>query len=326
MTRLCDIDFLDLYLGHNVDGLEFADIKGLSSVSPEFTPAGAELADEIAAVRDQCERQYATGKRREFSFLRDDVLYRVAVFETSSEGLVYTLRQKKREERRLEDLGLSMATQRALQRPDMVGAVLVVGPMSSGKTVTISTSIKTRLEQMGGLALVLEDPIETRLSGQIGHGRALQIEVEQAAGGYTGELQRGMRSNADMFMIGEIRNGPTAFDFLLGGSNGHLLFSTTHGMSIEHGLIRLSSMIEMGHAEIAELMSQGLSMVIHQSIVRTERRDRAGFDSRMLSQTLIVSGAPNETAIRSKIKAGNFASLRDEIKNQQAAALHATRL
>lgn len=54
MTRLCDIDFLDLYPGRDTNGREFSDIKELSSVSPGFIPASVDLADEVGAVRDQC--------------------------------------------------------------------------------------------------------------------------------------------------------------------------------------------------------------------------------------------------------------------------------
>ncbi|CAM3657110.1 ATPase, T2SS/T4P/T4SS family [Bordetella flabilis] len=253
--------------------------------------------------------------RREFSFIRDDVLYRVAVFSNPHQGVTYVMRQKKRWERTLAESGLSSATQEALLHPDLKGAVLVLGEMSSGKTSTISTAIEARLIKHGGLALVLEDPIETRLSGTIGKGLSLQLEVET----YADELVRGMRSNADLFMIGEIRDGVTAAEFLQAGSNGHLLLASAHAQSIAHGLIRIRSLIGGPAADVNAIMSQSLALVIYQSLRRTPKSNGEGVNCRLTSETLLISGAPNEAAIREKINQGNFRALADEITAQKNA-------
>lgn len=310
--RLCDLDFIDLYLGHN-----YADFKGLAGEDSTITPVPRYLYPEIVEVRRKCIEIAKERRRREFSFIRDNVLYRVAAFTTPHEGTTFVLRQKKYENRPLEMTGLSTKIQETLLDPTLRGAVLVLGEMSSGKTTTISAAIKARLEKLGGLALILEDPIETRLSGKIGMGRALQLEVQQERGGYTNELIRGMRSNADIFMIGEIRDGATSMEFLRGGSNGHLLFSSAHAQSIPHGLERIRSLIGGAASDVNALMSQSLAVLIYQSIQRSPKANGKGFNCRLTSETLVIEGAENESAIRAKINQGNFRSLNDEIAAQR---------
>lgn len=318
--KLCDIDFIDLYLRRG-----FAYFKGLAGQDTSITPVPEEFHAEIEAIRTLCEDTLKGSQRREFSFLRDDVLYRVAAFSNPHEGVTFVMRQKKHEVRPLPQTGLGISTQDALMNKDLKGAVLVLGEMSAGKTSTISAAIEARLTEYGGLALVLEDPIETRLSGKIGKGLALQLEVEQGRGGYSDELIRGMRSNADLFMIGEIRDGSTASEFLRGGSNGHLLLSSAHAQSISHGLARIRSLIGGSAADVNAIMSQSLALVVYQSIRRSPKANGEGVNCRLTSETLVISGAANESAIREKINQGNFPALGDEITAQKNAQRWAAR-
>jgi len=318
--KLCDIDFIDLYLQR-----DFACFKGLAGQDTSITPVSDEFQAEIDAIRTLCEETLKGTERREFSFLQDDVLYRVAAFSNPHEGITFVMRQKKHEVRPLSQTGLGSSTQDALMHKDLKGAVLVLGEMSAGKTSTISAAIEARLTEYGGLALVLEDPIETRLSGKIGKGLALQLEVEQGRNGYSDELIRGMRSNADLFMIGEIRDGSTASEFLRGGSNGHLLFSSAHAQSISHGLTRIRSLIGGAAADVNAIMSQSLALVIYQSIRRSPKTNGEGVNCRLTSETLVISGATNESAIREKINQGNFPALGDEITAQKNAQRWVTR-
>jgi twitching motility protein PilT len=128
-----------------------------------------------------------------------------------------------------------------------------------------------------------------------------------------------MRSNADLFMIGEIRNGNTASEFLRGGSNGHLLFSSAHAQSIAHGLTRIRSLIGGAAADVNAIMSQSLALIIYQSIRRSPKANGEGMNCRLTSETLLISGAANESAIREKINQGNFRALGDEISAQKNA-------
>lgn len=312
--KLCDIDFIDLYLRRG-----FAYFKGLAGQDTSITPVSEEFQTEIEGIRARCEDTLEGSKRREFSFLLDDVLYRVAAFSHPHEGVTFVMRQKKHEVRPLSLTGLSAGTQEALLLKDLKGAVLVLGEMSAGKTSTISAAIEARLSEYGGLALVLEDPIETRLSGKIGKGLALQLEVEQDSGGYCHELIRGMRSNADLFMIGEIRDGSTASEFFRGGSNGHLLFSSAHAQSIPHGLTRLRSLMGGAAADVNGIMSQSLALIVYQSIRRSPKEKGDGVNCRLTSETLFISGAENESAIREKINKGDFPALRNDITAQRNA-------
>lgn len=313
MTRkLSEIDFIDLYLGS-----DYADFKGLEDST--VSPAGEEFREEIEKFRALCYSDFEERNKREFSFIVDDVLYRVATFFNPHVGRTFVLRQKKRQDRPLAQTGLSTQIVDVLTSKDLRGLVLVVGEMSAGKTSTISSSIMHRLNEFGGLALILEDPIETRISGKIGSGRAIQLDVTDSPTGYAEELYRGMRSNADMMMVGEVRESRTAIEVLRAGTNGHLVYSSFHSGEVVQGFERLRSLANSQTQDACALMSHGLALIIFQELQRTPKADKTGYTSRMKSETLQITGAKNENAIRAKIAKGDFNGLRDDIESQKNA-------
>jgi type IV pilus assembly protein PilB len=164
---------------------------------------------------------------------------RVATLPTV-EGEAVTLRllDKSREVPTLGSLGLSeaMAVQlsRVLARP--TGALLVTGPTGSGKSTTLYAALAA-ISKPEINVITVEDPVEYRLAG------ISQIQINPRAGlTFATALRSILRSDPDVIMVGEIRDGETAKISIESALTGHLVLSTLHTNDAPSAITRLNEM------------------------------------------------------------------------------------
>lgn len=110
------------------------------------------------------------------------------------------------------------------------GIVLFSGPMGSGKSTSMASILRVvlemnPLEEGRGLHLAtLEDPPEYEIP------TASQIAVP--GGQFSEVLGRIMRFDANLLMIGEIRDEATAEKAVEGAMSGHVVYSTVHANDV----------------------------------------------------------------------------------------------
>ena len=132
---------------------------------------------------------------------------RVATLPTV-EGETVTMRllDKSKRAPTLAELGLSDEMRAQLSsivsRP--TGALLVTGPTGSGKSTTLYASL-AELNRPEVNIITVEDPVEYRLEG------INQVQINLRAGlTFATALRSILRSDPDVVMVGEIRDGETA--------------------------------------------------------------------------------------------------------------------
>lgn len=159
----------------------------------------------------------------------------------------------------LEQLGMDSDTyqrfDQVLQQPN--GVILVTGPVGSGKTTTLYSSI-SRLNTGSVNIMTLEDPVEYGLPG------ISQTQMDAKVGlTFARALRNILRQDFNIVMVGEIRDLETAeaaFEF---ASTGRLAFSTLHTNSAAGAITRLRDMgVE------AYMMASTLRAVMAQRLVR----------------------------------------------------------
>ncbi|MBE7559259.1 type II/IV secretion system protein [bacterium] len=124
----------------------------------------------------------------------------------------------------MQELGLDEAEQvkldRALARTH--GMILVTGPIGSGKTTTLYNMLQTKNRHSTNI-VTIEDPVEYQLPG------VNQIAVDPKLGlDFASGLRAVLRQDANVLMVGEIRDSETAQAAVRAALTGHLLFSTLH--------------------------------------------------------------------------------------------------
>jgi type IV pilus assembly protein PilB len=164
---------------------------------------------------------------------------RVATLPTvDGESIVMRLLDKSKKPPTLEELGMSdeMRSQLELLIRKPTGALLVTGPTGSGKSTTLYAALN-EINRPEINIITVEDPVEYRLQG------VNQVQINQKAGlTFAVALRSILRSDPDVVMVGEIRDGETAKISIEAALTGHLVLSTLHTNDAPQALTRLNEM------------------------------------------------------------------------------------
>jgi type IV pilus assembly protein PilB len=164
---------------------------------------------------------------------------RVATLPTvEGESIVMRLLDKSKKAPTLTELGMSdemrVKLEEIVRRP--TGALLVCGPTGSGKSTTLYASL-TEINRPEINIITVEDPVEYRLAG------VNQVQINQRAGlTFAAALRSILRSDPDVVMVGEIRDGETAKISIEAALTGHLVLSTLHTNDAPQAITRLNEM------------------------------------------------------------------------------------
>jgi type IV pilus assembly protein PilB len=164
---------------------------------------------------------------------------RVATLPTvEGESVVMRLLDKSRRPPTLTELGLADEMRERLSqllvRP--TGAILVTGPTGSGKSTTLFAGL-SQINRPEINIITVEDPVEYRLAG------VNQVQIHNRGGmTFAAALRSILRSDPDVVMVGEIRDGETAKISIEAALTGHLVLSTLHTNDAPSALTRLNEM------------------------------------------------------------------------------------
>ena len=158
----------------------------------------------------------------------------------------------------LESLGmegtLRTTWERLIHAPH--GIVLVCGPTGSGKSTTLSATIRRINTESINISTV-EEPVEYKIDG------VNQVQVDNVKISFADALRSLLRQDPDVVMVGEVRDRETAEIALRASLTGHLVFSTIHTNDAPSAVTRL---VDMG-AE-AFLVASSVNGVLAQRLVR----------------------------------------------------------
>jgi len=162
----------------------------------------------------------------------------VTVPTVHGEGVVIRILDTSNAMRKLSELGFAPDTLERFtscyRRP--YGAVLVSGPTGSGKSTTLYGALHN-LNTGDRKIITVEDPVEYRLAG------INQVQVNSKAGlTFATGLRALLRSDPDVLMIGEVRDGETAQIMMQAALTGHMVMATIHTNDAASALTRLTEM------------------------------------------------------------------------------------
>jgi len=226
----------DLVVRYRIDG-----VLHVARHIPKRLAAGVTTRLKVLAKLDIAERRKPQDGRISLNAAAAGRLLdiRVATLPTvEGESVTMRLLDKSREVPTLGALGLSESMGKRisniLARPS--GALLVTGPTGSGKSTTLYAALSA-ISRPEINVITVEDPVEYRLGG------VNQVQINPRAGlTFATALRSIIRSDPDVIMVGEIRDGETARISIESALTGHFVLSTLHTNDAPGAITRLNEM------------------------------------------------------------------------------------
>lgn len=117
------------------------------------------------------------------------------------------------------------------------GFFLVVGPVGQGKSTTLASMVDLINSESKRHIVTIEDPIEFRF--EPGKSLIEQREVGIDTKDFSSALNHIFRQDADVIMIGEMRDKETIATAVTAAETGHLVLSTLHANSASQTVDRI---------------------------------------------------------------------------------------
>ena len=245
----------DLRVRFRIDGVLHEVMR-----SPKTITSGVTSRLKIMADINIAERRIPQDGRLSVNANGKKIDLRVATLPTVwGEKIVMRVLDNSTAMLKLSDLGFSDPNYEVYSKSFVkpYGMILVTGPTGSGKSTTLyaTLNIVSRPEVN---VITVEDPVEYRLPG------INQVQTNVKAGlTFSAALRSILRSDPDIVLLGEIRDGETAHIAVEAALTGHLVLSTLHTNDAPSAIVRLT---EMGIEPF--LVGSALDCVLAQRLAR----------------------------------------------------------
>ena len=204
------------------------------SQKPIITPESSEGLC-LALMDGEKKERFKKYKEIDFAFgFKDKVRFRTNIYV--QKGYVSgALRLISYKIRTLEELSLPLVL-KEFTRPKQ-GFVIVAGPTGHGKSTTLAALVDEINHKRGDHVITIEDPIEYLFTPD--KAMIEQREVGTDTLSFHRALRSVFRQDADVIMLGEMRDRETISTAVTAAETGHLVFATLHTNSASQTIDRI---------------------------------------------------------------------------------------
>jgi twitching motility protein PilT len=235
--------------------------------------------------------------------------FRANYFE-QAQGIAAVFRRIPERIATLEDLSLPPAIERLAHVNS--GLVLVTGPTGSGKSTTLASIVHRINETCDKHVVTIEDPIEF-----VHHDRRCvfsQREVGTDATSFAEALRSAMRQDADVILVGELRDLETISLAIQAAEMGALVFATLHTSGAAKTVDRIIDVFPGAEQSRIRLsLGDALAAVVSQLLIPTADGKGRCAATEILFRCQGLANAIREGAtpmIRNLIQSGRKAGMR----------------
>ena len=174
------------------------------------------------------------------------------------------------------------------------GLVLVTGITGSGKSTTMAAMIQHISQQLSGIIVTVEDPVEYIFA----NARSVikQREIGTDTKSFAEALRHTLRQDPDVILVGEMRDPETISAALTAAETGHLVIATLHTIDAPKAIDRMVDAFpgEQQPQVVAQL-ANALEAVISQRLIPCENGS-----GRVLASEILVAKTGVRACIRER--------------------------
>ena len=165
----------------------------------------------------------------------------------------------------IDDLELPQICKKLILKPR--GLILVTGPSGSGKSTTLAAMINHLNDNAKRNVITIEDPVEYLHPNK--KCLIAQRDLGNDTKSFSTALRHALRHDADVIVIGEIRDLDTVSTAITAAETGHLVIGTLHTIDAVQSINRLIDIFPYSHQQQIRLqLSQVIEAVLSQTLLR----------------------------------------------------------
>jgi twitching motility protein PilT len=174
------------------------------------------------------------------------------------------------------------------------GLILVTGVSGSGKTTTLASMVQKIARERGGHIISIEDPIEYVF--QHHRGVVQQRQIFGDTKNFVNALRSALRSDADVIVIGELRDLESIRIAITAAETGHLVIGTLHTTDASSTVARLlDAFPEELQDYVGSQLAHSLIGVVSQHLIT-----RADMPGRVMASEVMTNNEGIAACIRSR--------------------------
>ena len=184
----------------------------------------------------------------------------------------------------IDEWGLPQIFKELILRPR--GIILVTGPSGSGKATTLAAMVRHLNENATKNVITIEDPIEFLFSNKKCLIR--QRDLGDDTKSFATAVIHALRHDADVIVIGEMRDLDTISTAITAAETGHLVLGTLHTVDAPQSIDRIIDVFPYGQQQqIRVQLSQVIEAIVSQALLpRIDEGRIAAFEIMLASHTI----------------------------------------
>lgn len=241
---------------------------------PRFQPA--QTLELLLEIMTEDQRKYFEKKGEcEIAFSANGTgRFRVSAFKQRG-TIALAIRLVGTEVPRAELLGLPEAVVDLYKKKQ--GMVLITGPVGSGKTTTLASMIDKINTNREVHIITLEEPIEYLHPHKMSIVNQREIGIDSLS--FAEALRAALREDADVILIGELRDAESIRVAITAAETGHLVFSTLNTSGAVEAIEQMVDMFpEREQAQIRERLAGVLEAVVFQQMLPEKEKRKPSFE------------------------------------------------
>lgn len=201
-----------------------------------------------------------------------------------------------------EEMGIPEPPAQLSQRES--GLVLVAGPSGSGRSTTLASLVNKINDSREALIITLENPIE--FLHPCKRSIVNQREIGVDCRGYADGIHAAIREDADVIMVGELRDGESVAEAVAAAETGHLVLAAMDAVSAADAV---ENIFDMFPPYRQERMRARLAGVL-QAVLFQQLHPTADGDGREASFESLLA----DEKVRGHIRENRFSALSDAVQ------------